>query len=533
MMQRGRFAGGCAVRIAIGVLACSLAIAGCGEGSEPDAGTECASGSENTPAACSDGCSNDGDTAIDCADADCAGIGACATADAGPGDAGSAVDAGPVCASGVESDVAACGDGCDNDGDSDIDCDDSECIGVEGCNECAPGDMDIECGPPDETGACTFGRRFCGIDGTWGACEDAVLPVEEECNGGTAETDDEDCDGVIDNGCDCINGDPRVCQAEGAEVGLPSICTAVTQTCADGVWPRDCGLESFTSPGTEACEGTFDEDCDGAVDEGGSCPCTPMGATRPCGTDTGACVVGTETCGASGWMGCTAVLPVTETCDSMDNDCDSRVDEGVRNACNTCGAPPSETCDGLDNDCDTRIDEGLPRPSTADERETNNTWATAHDFTDAGPAQAASGGRGTIEDTGSTTFHDGDPSDAFVWYENYSSWDNRYVQYWMCRVTSLQPAQRVTLNVGVFIPHMFDGNFNLAACDTTLNCFDYHATCTGVQNNGTCRVAIPIGAATAGSAYYAFGVRATPTTGWSTCEVSYDLDCRLTTFTTW
>jgi hypothetical protein len=48
-----------------------------------------------------------------------------------------------------------------------------------------------------------------------------------------------------------------------------------------------------------------------------------------------------------------------ETCNNLDDDCDTLIDEGVRNACNTCGAVPSEACDRVDNDCDTRTDEGV------------------------------------------------------------------------------------------------------------------------------------------------------------------------------
>lgn len=44
-------------------------------------------------------------------------------------------------------------------------------------------------------------------------------------------------------------------------------------------------------------------------------------------------------------------------CDDLDNDCDGLVDEGVRNACDTCGAVPPEVCDGADNDCDGVVDD--------------------------------------------------------------------------------------------------------------------------------------------------------------------------------
>ncbi|AKF08741.1 N-acetylmuramoyl-L-alanine amidase [Sandaracinus amylolyticus] len=49
--------------------------------------------------------------------------------------------------------------------------------------------------------------------------------------------------------------------------------------------------------------------------------------------------------------------PTAESCNGRDDDCDRRTDEGVTNACGTCGGTPAETCNGRDDDCDGTVDE--------------------------------------------------------------------------------------------------------------------------------------------------------------------------------
>jgi hypothetical protein len=39
---------------------------------------------------------------------------------------------------------------------------------------------------------------------------------------------------------------------------------------------------------------------------------------------------------------------LVEVCNGADDDCDILVDEGVLNACGTCGTPPAEICNGAD-----------------------------------------------------------------------------------------------------------------------------------------------------------------------------------------
>ena len=67
--------------------------------------------------------------------------------------------------------------------------------------------------------------------------------------------------------------------------------------------------------------------CDTVLNPG--CDCI-NGTTQSCGTDIGACELGSQTCGNGAWSSCVGgVTPVNEICgNQIDDDCDSTVDEG-------------------------------------------------------------------------------------------------------------------------------------------------------------------------------------------------------------
>jgi len=237
-------------------------------------------------------------------------------------------------------------DGVDNDCNGQID---------EGC-DCTPGATE-PCFTADVAlvgvGTCAEGTATCDATGKWGVdCVGEVLPVTETCDG-----TDEDCDGVIDNGFETITCGKGVCQ-----VTVDECANGVLQTCTP-LMPPDP---------TEDCDGV-DDDCDGMIDEG--CLCT-NGQTQPCytgpmgTTGIGPCKGGTQTCVGGQWGACTGeVTPVAETCDSIDQDCDGNVAEGtcnLANASSTCssgGCSITSCASGYDN-CDSNMANGCEKQHT-------------------------------------------------------------------------------------------------------------------------------------------------------------------------
>ncbi len=104
--------------------------------------------------------------------------------------------------------------------------------------------------------------------------------------------------------------------------------------------PRDTGNADVCVPVNETCN-EIDDDCDGDVDE------DAMGTGGMCSTDRGECTVGTTECAFGELVCADAVMPTGEGCNDKDDDCDGMIDEGDPQGGALCGTAIGECERGM------------------------------------------------------------------------------------------------------------------------------------------------------------------------------------------
>ena len=232
------------------------------------------------------------------------------------------------------------------------------------------------------------------VVGLWGCIEGNALDQALTGQGNptpavTTDTPDQGPDAApLDGGGACVPDAPCGAPAVG-------VCAPGRQLCVEGEAPRCMGERG---PQAEICD-TLDNDCDGQVDEV-DCPSCRAGEAQPCFSglegvlNVGPCRAGQQACGADGRFGvCEGeVVPLGETCNGADDDCDGTTDEGFEvgaacqagvGQCATDGvvlcsaggmrcsaqalAPEPEQCNAIDDDCDGTVDEdfALGEPCSA------------------------------------------------------------------------------------------------------------------------------------------------------------------------
>jgi hypothetical protein len=215
-----------------------------------------------------------------------------------------------------EGDVGEIGEDVGPDGEADVPVEDGfEADGDAGDGEdvggvCGDGTLDPgeECDGdeplPCTTGCSTAGLRYC-VDCAWLPCATSDLEV---CNAA-----DDDCDGLTDEIFPCVRG---------VEVDCVTLCgTAGRSSCSDDCQipdPADCPVPD------DVCNGV-DDDCDTVADGGFDCVAGEvLSCTTSCGsTGSGFC---SPLCERPGPAACP--LPA-ESCNGVDDDCDTLVDEDL------------------------------------------------------------------------------------------------------------------------------------------------------------------------------------------------------------
>jgi hypothetical protein len=130
-----------------------------------------------------------------------------------------------------------------------------------------------DAGPRIAGGVCTNGLGACISYGVWVQRRPGVL----ECNAPIVVTStpelcdltgvDENCNGYVNEDCQCLGGQTRPCYAGAPNTRDVGICRGGTNVCdSQGRWSASC-MGEVLPRSADICNNRMDDDCNGLTDE--------------------------------------------------------------------------------------------------------------------------------------------------------------------------------------------------------------------------------------------------------------------------
>ncbi|MFH1636790.1 MAG: putative metal-binding motif-containing protein [Candidatus Woesearchaeota archaeon] len=170
----------------------------------------------------------------------CTDLNDCGTTENKPPDSQTCV---PDCIPDYQCDYTACINGSRS----------GRCVDLNGCEE--PWEEAEDCSSCIDVDKDGYGAGCArGLD-----CNDNDAAINPSATEG-CDTKDNDCDGTVDEGCTCTEGETKQCGS--SNIG---VCKYGTQTCSGSSWGSCAGS---VEPVEEVCDDSLDNDCDGTIDEG-------------------------------------------------------------------------------------------------------------------------------------------------------------------------------------------------------------------------------------------------------------------------